>query len=234
MLTGVQNRVIIARLLPLALLPLMAGSLFVSLHNGLAAPSAKNSLDSPHVSRSLSHQEIFQAIQDGLIRIGVSGSGGLQLADLNIQSSVPVLREDMGLKVERIGFDPLRRETVFKLWTSLEPQYLPFEVTTKRKPQSWGLTAELAARLAKDGGSTRAGGQAIVQTGDRPHSKPLVLVKPGVPASLIMLGQNVRITTTVAPLQPGAKGQSILVRDVTTARVMTAEVIDQNLLQTRF
>jgi flagella basal body P-ring formation protein FlgA len=49
-----------------------------------------------------------------------------------------------------------------------------------------------------------------------------------------MWGQNVRITTTVVPLQPGVKGQTILVRDATTARVMTAEVVDEGLLQTRF
>ena len=49
-----------------------------------------------------------------------------------------------------------------------------------------------------------------------------------------MLGQNVRITTTVVPLQPGSKGQCILVRDPATARVMTAEVVDEGLLQTSF
>jgi flagella basal body P-ring formation protein FlgA len=60
------------------------------------------------------------------------------------------------------------------------------------------------------------------------------LVKPATQATLIMLGQNVRITTTVVPLQPGVRGQIILVRDVSSARVMTAEVLDQNLLQVRF
>jgi flagella basal body P-ring formation protein FlgA len=49
-----------------------------------------------------------------------------------------------------------------------------------------------------------------------------------------MLGQNVRITTTVVPLQPGGKGQWILVRDLTTARVISAEVVDEGLLQTSF
>lgn len=61
-----------------------------------------------------------------------------------------------------------------------------------------------------------------------------VLAKPGRPATLIMLGQNVRITTTVLPLQPGSKGQSILVRDPATARVMRAEVVDEGLLRTSF
>jgi flagella basal body P-ring formation protein FlgA len=61
-----------------------------------------------------------------------------------------------------------------------------------------------------------------------------VLAKPGTLATVIMLGQNVRITTTVAPLQPGVRGQIILVRDLSSARLMTAEVVDENLLQMRF
>ena len=43
-----------------------------------------------------------------------------------------------GIEVKRIGFDPIRRETVFELWTSHEPQYLPFEVTTRRDRRVWG------------------------------------------------------------------------------------------------
>jgi flagella basal body P-ring formation protein FlgA len=49
-----------------------------------------------------------------------------------------------------------------------------------------------------------------------------------------MLGENMRITTTVVPLQPGTKGQRILVRDPTTARIVAAEVVSEGLLQTRF
>jgi flagella basal body P-ring formation protein FlgA len=49
-----------------------------------------------------------------------------------------------------------------------------------------------------------------------------------------MLGENVRITATVIPLQPGSKGQRILVRELTTARVMNAEVVDEGLLRTSF
>jgi flagella basal body P-ring formation protein FlgA len=49
-----------------------------------------------------------------------------------------------------------------------------------------------------------------------------------------MQGQNMRITTTVVPLEPGSKGQTIRVRDVVTARVMTAEVVDEGLLRTSF
>lgn len=200
----------------------------------LDASSSHNETIRPHAVRSLSRQEIFQAIQDDLARLGVPARAELRPADLSIQSSIPVLRDDFGLQVKGIRFDPLRRVTVFELWTSRQPQYLPFEVTTNRDPQSWGLSPELARQLAGPGTSSRRGSPSIAQSQVGIRPKPVVLAKPGTPARLIMLGENVRITTTVIPLQPGAKGQSILVRDLDSARVMTAEVVDQNLLQMRF
>ena len=138
----------------------------------------------------------------------------------------------MGLLVKKIGFDPLRRETVFELWASQEPQYLPFEVTTRRDPRSLGLATGMG--LVEAGGGHQTESPTTGQRGGSDRSKPPVLAKPGTPATLIMLGQNVRITTTVVPLQPGSKGQCILVRDTTTARVMNAEVVDEGLLQTSF
>ena len=73
-------------------------------------------------------------------------------------------------------------------------------------------------------------GQGVSRT----RIKAPVLAKPGKPATLVMLGENVRITATVIPLQPGSKGQRILVRELTTARVMNAEVVDEGLLRTSF
>lgn len=182
-------------------------------------------------SRPLSSQEIFQVIQNHLAQLGISGRAKLRPEDLKIQSSVPVLKDDLGLQVTRIGFDPLRRETVFELWTSQEPQYLPFEVTTRRDPRSWGFTPPPEWNLEDAGGElSPTMGQGVSRT----HSNPLVLAKPGTPATLIMLGENVRITTTVVPLQPGSKSQCILVRDLATARVMSAEVVDDGLLRTSF
>ncbi|MGO8793107.1 MAG: flagella basal body P-ring formation protein FlgA [Terriglobia bacterium] len=182
----------------------------------------------------LSRREIFQAIQNDLAQKGISGRGKLRPEDLRIQVSVPVLQHEMGLQVRKIGFDPIRRETVFELWASREPQYLPFEVTTRRDPQSLGLASGLARMTVDAGEGYPAESPAAWQGENRARSKPPVLAKPGRPATLIMLGQNIRITTTVVPLQPGSKGQHILVRDLATARVMTAEVVDEGLLQTSF
>jgi hypothetical protein len=166
--------------------------------------------------------------------MGISGREELRPEDLNIQSSVPVLKVDMGLIVKNIRFSPLRRETVFELWASHEPQYLPFEVTTRRDPWTFGLASGMGWRPAEAGGGLRTESPTTSQEARSDRPKPPVLAKPGTPATLIMLGQNVRVTTTVDPLQPGSKGQRILVRDTGTARVMSAEVVDEGLLQTSF
>jgi flagella basal body P-ring formation protein FlgA len=49
-----------------------------------------------------------------------------------------------------------------------------------------------------------------------------------------MFGHNSRITTTVIPLESGSKGQVIRVRDPANARLLTAEVVAEGLLQTSF
>jgi hypothetical protein len=204
------------------------------LRKGLATSSHEREGIPRHEPRRLSRREIFQAIQSHMAQMGISGQGGLQPEDLKIQSSVPALKGDVGLEVKRIGFDLIRRETVFELWTSHEPQYLPFEVTTRRDPQSLGLTSNLAWVPGEAGGDPRAESPGIGGGMGGARPKAPVLAKPGRPATLVMLGQNVRITTTVVPLQPGSKGQCILVRDMATARVMTAEVVGEGLLRTSF
>jgi flagella basal body P-ring formation protein FlgA len=92
----------------------------------------------------------------------------------------------------------------------------------------------LEAGLSNAGESVETDQSGLSQGAGVVRSKPPVLAKPGTLATLTMFGQNVRVTTTVVPLQPGAKGQSILVRDVSSERVITAEVVDVNLLQVRF
>jgi hypothetical protein len=201
------------------------------LRKSLATPSQESEVIPRREPRPISRMEIFQAIQNNLAQRGILNREGLKPGDLKIQSSVPVVKADIGLQVKAIRYDPIRRETVFELWASHEPQYLPFEVTTRRDPQSLGVRLVLAGAPVDAG---RGGRPTISKGGSRAGSKPPVLAKPGTPATLIMLGQNVRITTTAVPLQPGSKGQCILVRESSTARVMTAEVVDEGLLRTSF
>lgn len=215
----------------------------------------------PRTARMLTRREIFQAISEDLASRGIQESGKLRPENLKIQLGVTVSGKDAGLQVKGIGFDPIRRETVFELWTSKEPLLLPFHVTTGWAPQALGLVVgkelgpeEIANRAGipaeTTGGATgwaRRGVTSTVLPWPRPYEPALVgqkpdtrkvrpptLAKAGQPATLIILGHNFRVTTTVIPLQPGSKGQCIRVRDTSSTRVMTAEVIAEGLLQTSF
>lgn len=232
MTTVFESRVASAVTLLWVLLPLTkARSADVPLHRAPATASAENTDIPRQQSRQLSRLEIFQVIQNDLAQKGTLAHGRLRPEDLQIQSTVPARKDDMGLQVKRISFDRIRRETVFQLWTSYEPQYLPFAVTTRRDPQSLGLGSVLALI---SGDASRGACSTVDQEGNRVGAKPAVLARPGMPATLVMLGENVRITTTVVALQPGTRGQHILVRDPATARVMNAEVVDRGLLRTSF
>jgi hypothetical protein len=219
------------QLLMLMLVPLMEGmsadasSKALAVHTPLIQPAQICA------SRPISRQEILKSIQGKLEQMGISGFGELSADDLTIQSSVPALLADAGLQVKRIRFDAFRGAIVFELWAMQEPQFLPFEVTLRDRPE---LIAKLSHELGESGGNVQTESPSLKQGARIVHTRPPVLAKPGTPATLIMLGQNVRITMAVVPLQPGAKGQSILVRDLSTERVITAEVVDQNLLQVQF
>jgi hypothetical protein len=206
----------------------MAAPADASLRRSPAAPAPHRTEASPQVPRPLLRQEIFQAIQRRLQQEGNTRRENLRPRDLMIQTSLPVLDADAGLKVKKISFDRLRRETVFELWTSGAPRYLPFDVATRRDPRLWGgpLAAEMdPAELPAESKSLT--GRLASAAGQ----KPAVLAKPGSAATLVMLGENMRITLTVMPLQPGTKGQCILVRDAATARVMRVEVVGEGQLQ---
>jgi hypothetical protein len=206
----------------------------VPLRKASATSSPESEAIPRHSLRLISRREIFQSIQDDLARRGISEKEKLRPEDLIIQSSVPGNTVDKGLMLKNIRYDPIRREVVFDLWDAQMPQFLPFRVTTRQNPESLGLAPYLTWKPLEAGGALRTESPTISQPQRPVPSKPVVLAKLGQPATLVMLGQNVRITITVVPLQPGVKGQSILVRDTTTQRVMTAEVVDEGLLQTRF
>ena len=231
MLVALKTRPLIGLVLLLTLFGAKASSANVPVTKTWAAPPLRRQATSEVMPRSLSRREIYQAIQNYLQQMETASRGNLRPEDLRIQSSSPSIREEAGLEVKKISFDPLRRAVVFELRASHEPQYLPFTVTTRRDPASWGMPQLLNGNTGDAGkvgnGETPNSGKAA----DVTSRKQPVLVKPGRPATLVMQGPNLRVTTTVVPLQPGIKGQTILVRDATTARVMRAEVVEEGLLQ---
>jgi hypothetical protein len=230
--TRLKNRILRAGFLALlTLMPLIdlypADAPSTNLAVFLSATNDGNAL---HGDRLMARLEILRAITDDLARKGISWGRELRADDLTVQAFVPGVTGDDQLRVKSLRVDPYRSKLVFELCALNHSQFLPFTATI---PMDRELNSRLATVRAA-AGIVQARSPITNRMVNPVSPKAPVLVRPGTIATLLMLRQNARITTAVIPLQPGTKGQRILVRDVSSGRVMTVEVVDQNLLQTSF
>jgi hypothetical protein len=190
------------------------------------------------VHRQLSREEVATAISAALGR-----ENAVDPTALNLQLSTLVTCDDPGLEVTGIEFDALRQVTRFRLWTAKEPENLPFYVTipgrwmgSKGKPQTPAATE---ARALPDSGEQAAAYvhpkpvyPATSISGAKSSPKgPEMIVKAGVATRLVIEGPDYRLTSTVIPLQPGALGQQISVRDPLTHKISSAQVAGPGLLK---
>jgi hypothetical protein len=248
-------------------------------------PAALNKLEIPdrvivtRKRRRLSAAEILTAIETSLAGEGLHGpvaqtclsrsaarsSSKPKAADLgkqvcataglNLQAPVFVTKPDPGLVVKHVEPDRVKRKTRFLLWTSKEPQVLPFYVTIKGLPgtETWAsshneqsgegpTSTDSHFERRKTGGDLT--GSPGLRGGSMPRvtahkegstqqamSSPLVLVAAGKPAKLVVETATLRMTALVTPLESGVKGQIIHVRNQDTHRVLQAEVVGIDLLQ---
>lgn len=208
--------------------------------------------------RAITKSEIIQAINRALGSHGLPGTDSVDAQDVQFSTPVYVTEADPGLEVLRIASDPLRRETVFTLWTSAEPRNLPFTVTVERAVK---LPTLVARRAIPPGemvspsdfavemkAASRHRGAALVEAGElagletratlrvgQPVNRDLfkrpVLVEPGALATLIVEGGAFSIKTVVVPLEQGVMGQEIRVRNEETRRVVMARVVGRDRLK---
>jgi flagella basal body P-ring formation protein FlgA len=208
--------------------------------------------------RALTPAELVAALDAALGRFGRLDPRSLGLDSLALRAPVYVTTDDPGLQVTQIEFDSLHRRTTFRLWTSKEPQNLPFYITLSSRLKFPALVAtrDLApgevARASDFAVATRARSENAsleppaaaslvglearqpVRAGDvveRSMFAPELMAQPGLPAKLTIAGNGFRIETTVIPLERGYYGQQIRVRDPDTRRVMAAEVVGKGQLR---
>jgi hypothetical protein len=205
--------------------------------------------------RRLSSAEILSAIESFLAREDSSALRPPRLNGLDLQAPVFVTKPDPGLEVKRLELDRVERKTRFLLWTSKEPQVLPFYVTVEGLPEttagasshneqtdkgpiptdSHGACRQIVADLTDSpgfpGGSSPCGTPHRGGSTQPGTSSSIVLVAVGKPAKLVVETATLRLSALVTPLQSGVQGQIIRVRNQDTQRVLEAEVIGAGLLQ---
>lgn len=181
-------------------------------------------------SHRLSNQQIAAAISAA---VGADASAALSRSAGLLQTPIYFSGDEPGLKITQIDFDPLHQVTRLRLWTSKEPENLPFFVTV---PGRLHGPDDLAIDNDPNYGSPVAAlepvgsAQGSTITRRRAHSAEK-LVKTGVETMLVIEGSDYRITSTVVPLEAGALGEQIRVRDPVTRRILTAQVAGPGLLR---
>jgi hypothetical protein len=222
-------------------------------------PSVREELDLPErltiscKQRRLSPDEIWAAIETFLAAEGLSASRTALENSLSYQAPVFVTRADPGLVVKRMEPDRVRRQIRFLLWASSEPQVLPFYVTVDERAGSaasaslnqveTGPSVNLADNPESvrrtDGESLAAllngsrSGVPVYKVTARSRLTPpaAILVTKGKPTKLVVETATLRMTALVTPLESGAKGQLIRVKNPDTQRVFNAEVVGEDLLE---
>jgi hypothetical protein len=222
-------------------------------------PSVRERLDLPERltiscrQRRLSLDEIRVAIETFLAAEGISASRPALEDSLSHQAPVFVTRQNPGLVVKRMEPDRVRRQIRFLLWTSNEPQVLPFYVTVEEQaknatpvfmghaetgPEAPAADRQVEAHKA-DGDSFAAllkssrSGATVRNAGSaRQATAPaMVLVTRGKPTKMVVETGTLRMTALVSPLESGVKGQLIRVKNVDTQRIFMAEVAGEDLLE---
>jgi hypothetical protein len=222
-------------------------------------PSIREQLELPErlivfcKQRRLSPDEIWAAIESFLAAEGLSAAGVVLQRLPSYQATVFVTKRDPGLVVKLMEPDRVRRQIRFLLWTSNEPQVLPFYVTVEESPRTAGGllsshtdTAPTASLAVNPEGLGKADEESFagLLLGSRagvpshkgrftpPAAPPAtMMVTRGKPAKLVVETQTLRMTALVTPLESGAQGQVIRVKNLDTQRVFKAEVVGEGLLQ---
>jgi len=199
-----------------------------------ARPDLTEGMDVPeHIvvsreTRSITLQEVFEAIRAVLDRNGISAAANLRPADILLQTQILVAPGDAGLEVLRSDFDAELKRGRFLLWASRDPKVLPFFVTVR-----WnGDFPTLGLRTIPKSVSTLNYSRA--KRSEARMVKEVVLVSAGEQATLLLHSNTFRMIADVIPLERGTMGQRIHVRVIDTGKIFSAQVDGRAHLETNF
>jgi Chaperone for flagella basal body P-ring formation len=167
-------------------------------------------------SRSLSSQELMDAIDTALTaqKMTIVFEG-----ELRGGSKVGI--RDPKVQVTSIDLSRAENSIRFRLRVVNEPELHEFWVTSHLAGSVAGpqnVRFDLRAARSSSSAAPRI-------------ERPIVLVKAMKPASLIVYGRGFQFTSPVTPLQNGARGDLIRVREDATGHIFKAEVIGPSQLQ---
>ena len=142
-----------------------------------------------------------------------------------------ITEDNPEVQVIRMDYDRARGKTRFLLRLKDEPSVLPFCVLV---PLRIPLPARKTAQAPEPPAPLPPHELTVQRNGSRSMEHLPALAEAGKPATMLVNGPSFRITTTVIPLQRGAQGQRIRVRNLATGRVLEAMVTGAGMLRATF
>ncbi len=211
-------------------------------------------------STALRHR-VLGAIQQEVVRRTAPDAVTVEEQDLQIQACPPQGVVDSEFVIKEAEYDAARDITVFWLASLQRGNVLPPLIVTVHKQrsvtsmvtkhnlrsgqavtmndfvettQSSGNVLVPAARLWGTVPDTVSTDPATKKPAVKANSNPVLLVKVGMPAELVVLGKNFKGSMTVIPLQSGGRGEELRVRDPGTRNILRARVTSTNQLEEIF
>jgi len=167
-------------------------------------------------SRSLTSQELIDAIDGALTAQKMTVT-----FESELQGGSKVGIPDPKLQVTSIDLSRADNSIRFRLRVVNEPELHEFWVSSHLAESAGGpQSVRLNLRAAR-----------LTSSSPPKIDRPVVLVKAMNPASLVVYGNGFQFTSSVIPLQNGARGEVIRVREDGTGRVLKAQVVGPLQLQ---
>lgn len=206
-------------------------------------------------------QSILGIIQKEVVRRTAPDTVMVEEQDLEIQACPSPAMIDSEFVIKGAEYDAARDITVFWLASSQTKSVLPPLIVTVHKQRS--VRIMVAKRDLRSGQAvsvndfaeeTQSSGNLLLPPGQlwgetpspvntdqtvkgpatKVRSKPILLVKVGIPSELLVSGKNFRGRMTVIPLQSGGQGDELRVRDPGTRNILRARVTSTNQLEEIF
>ena len=224
----------------------------------LTANFAEGAICGDSVRAQVLKRKILETIRTEVLRRTSPETVTIEESDLLIQACPPLEISDSDFLIKHAEYDVIHDVTIFWLASSKAGSAPPLMVTvhTRRSVKrlvarrdlhnGQAVSVDDLAEVAQSSGdllSPTAGlGMATLSRG-RTEAPPKAeknirdsawLVKVGMPSELRISGKNFRGTMTVIPLESGAQGQELRVREPGTQRIFRARVTSANQLDQIF
>lgn len=173
-------------------------------------------------------RRLAEFIRSELVWQRDSGAADLREENIFVQACIGQDDSVTPFVIRKMEYDLLRMNTRFLVGISGKPGF-PSVVVTVHGERARSIPSALLAAKPFAGIIAKSE-RGAEETVSHPTVKPPLLIRAGRAARFLVEGRNFRAEIAVIPLQSGADGQKVRVRDPETKQIMAGTVVGQNRL----